>query len=327
MPAAPPPEPSQSPSSLALPLLSTLHGVLGRREAGRSLLRILRVQALARRWLYSTVLEEQRRRPDDITVVIGVRNRSDHRISLALRSIREQTHPAGQIQILVVDYGSEPATAAFIAAICREHGAAHVHVETTEPWSRSRCLNIGIRRVDTTFLMTSDVDILLSPGYISAALRILRESPHSVICSPMLDLPQHSAEVLRHAADTGGPLLLDEWRRWTKARLDWRSHPSITVTYSAFHHLVRGYDEYFELWGSEDLDLLRRLLKLGLDRHILDSDDAFYLHQWHPRYENMPADGLKRAIRRNADYRVSVHTILRNTAMWGRGGASPEPAD
>lgn len=305
----------RTPSSLSL--LSQLHGALGGSGPGRAVRRLLRLRSLGRRWLRGAVLEEQRDRPDDVTVILGVRNRTDYRITNALRSIRDQSHPTRLVRIMVVDYGSEPVAAALTAELCQEYGAEYVRVDGAGTWSRSRCLNVGIRRVETTFLLTSDVDILLSKQYLSHAVRTLRKSPLSVAGSPMLDLPEASTAVVRSAAHGPGPLRLEEWKEWTSPRLSLELHPSITITYTAFHHLIRGYDEYYELWGGEDVDLLRRLTRLGIVPTLLGRE-AFYLHQWHPKYENMPYEGRLNVIRRNHEYLDSHYSIVRNNSEWGR---------
>ncbi len=305
----------------ALALHSAIWGRLGRWRPGRALLDSFPVRRLARLWLQRRVVAKQQSRPDDVAVVIGIRDRNDHRLELALRSLRDQTHPADQVQILVVDYGSEPISAARTVKMCEQYGATCLRAEVTGVWSRGRCLNIGIRQVTTKYLMTSDVDLLFSPGFLAEAVAVLRDSPLSVVCSPMLDLSEDSTGLLRDITATGAPLRLREWKRSTVPRRGWEYHPSVTVTHSAVHRLIRGYDEYYELWGAEDDDLLQRLIRVGLDVRVVHSGDVFYLHQWHPRFENLAEDGREGVIEANRRYFRRVFTIVRNSKAWG-GGAS-----
>jgi hypothetical protein len=307
------PEPSM------VSILNSFHELAGGSRVGRALVRRLRLGDFTRRWLRRNVLDRDRERPDDVTVLIGVRNRADHRLGLTLRSLREQSWPADLLHIQVVDYGSESVASGIIARICDDYGAEHVRVDGVEVWSRARCLNVGIRRTDTKFLVTSDVDILLSPEYVSLAVEALRRSPLSIISAPMLDLPECAHEALLRAAGSDGPLPLREWRELCEPRYGWTSHPSITVGFTALYKLIRGYDEYYELWGAEDEDLWRRLRKLGLENRVPESDDAFYLHQWHPKFENIPQGERDPAIQRNADRLRGSHGILRNGPDWGRG--------
>jgi cellulose synthase/poly-beta-1,6-N-acetylglucosamine synthase-like glycosyltransferase len=163
------------------------------------MLRVLGLGGLGRAWLRRAVLGDLLSRPRDITVVIGVRNRADYRIANALRSIREQTYAAELVRVLVVDYGSEPSSQAAIMNLCRQHDAEYLPVDEAPVWSRARCLNIGIRRASTTFLMTSDADVMFSRRYLADAIRTLEASPLSVLASSMLDLPQESVEVMKNA--------------------------------------------------------------------------------------------------------------------------------
>ena len=284
---------------------------------------------LARTWLRTTLRKGTRPEPDDVTVVIGVRDRADHRLALALRCLRDQTYPAEQIEVFVIDYGSASAAADRTLTICRDHDAAYLRVEARDVWSRSRCLNIGIRRATTKYVVTSDADLLLSPRFLEEAVAALRRAPLSVICAPMLDLPEHSTDLLFAFAGTSDPLPLDEWRTWATPRHGWRYHRSLTVTHAAFHQLIRGYDEFYEDWGHEDLDLWRRFMRLGLKRNVLDPHRAFYLHQWHRRFEDTSVD-QRQAIERNRERFRRVHTIVRNDASWGCGGeyleSRPEPS-
>lgn len=294
----------------ALALFSRLHGALGGSRAGRAVLRRIGLRRIARRGLQRVVAEEHER-PGDVTVLIGIRDRTDYRLANALRSIRAQVVPGGRTRAMVVDYGSVPEHAVHTRALCEDFDATYVRVPRTPVWSRARCLNEGIRRVRTPLLMTSDADILLSPGYLAEAVRTLRRTPLSVVCSPMLDLPEATTSELRRTADESGPLPLARWRPRTTRRLEWDYHPSITVGYTIFYRLVRGYDEFYERWGDEDIDLLERLETLGLDP-VLPGADVFYLHQWHPKHENLAEAERDEAIARNLAYRLSHHSIVRN---------------
>lgn len=301
---------------MALRALSRLHGRLGGHPRGRRLLRALGVRRFSRAWL-RRVLDRAAEGPDDVTVLVGVRNRADHRIVNALRSLEAQTLPSGAVRTLVVDYGSRPAAARFTEEACRRHGAEYLRVEDVDVWSRSRCLNVGIRRVDTTFLMASDADVVLSAGYLADAVRALRREPFSVICSAMLDLPESSDPAAKRAARVRRPLPLRAWKREATPRLEWELHPSIAVAHTACFRLVRGYDEFYEVWGEEDEDLMRRFGRLGLEPRPVGTD-SFYLHQWHPKFEGVPGGEDAEPVRRNREHARRAHSILRNGPGWGR---------
>jgi hypothetical protein len=157
---------------------------------------------------------------------------------------------------------------------------------------------------------------MLSRRYLADAIRSLEASPMSVLCSAMLDLPEESVEVVKDVARPGGQLALDRWRDWCSPRFGSPFHRSVALTYTAFFQLIRGYDEHYEVWGSEDDDLMRRFRYLGLRPQALDSG-SFYLHQWHPKFEGVPGGEHSPVIRRNRAYFWRNHSILRNDRDWG----------
>lgn len=298
------------------PLPVRLLSEMGRSGVTRRLRRANGVQRLARRTLFRSILTGEDVRPDDVTVLIGVRNRADHRLINALRTIRGQTHPAELVHPMVVDYGSDPSHARSTEEICSNWEADYVRADVDGPWSRARCLNIGIRLAQTTFLLTSDVDMVFSPAYVADAVTALRLAPLSVIGASMLDLPERSTEHFRRAAETGGAIDLHAWRAQTVRRFDLDFHPSLGMTYTAFYRLVRGYDEYFTVWGGEDRDLMARFASLGLEPLAVNKG-SFYLHQWHPKFEGVDAGAESPVVTRNRAYLNRHHTILRNDETWG----------
>ncbi len=301
---------------MMLQLLSQAHAGLGRRRGAGRLRAALPLNRLARAWLRSAVVESERRRPDDVTVVIGVRNRADYRLTNALESIRAQTLPAHAVRATVVDYGSGAEAAALTREECRRFGADYVRVAEAPVWSRSRCLNVGIRRATTKFVLVSDVDIVLSPSYLAEALETLRREPLSVVCAAMLDLPPEAVDAFGPAGRRREAPCLEEWKARCAPRLGLTMHPSIATTYTAFFRLVRGLDEYYAVWGCEDLDLMRRFEYLGLAARPPGAE-GFYVHQWHPKYEDVPGGAQAEQIARNYAYLEAAHSILRNPRGWG----------
>ena len=299
--------------------LSAAYEALGRWRVTR-VIGVLFLRSLARLWLERAVVEGEISRADDITVVIGTRNRADYRLENALRSIRSQTYPADLIRVVVVDYGSDPDCAARAAGLCRKYGAKYVRVDGVQIWSRSRCLNIGIRQADTKFLLSSDADIVFPPDYLSSCVEMLRAAPTSIVGSVMLDLPEHAAAVLEDSARTGDELQFDSWKQWCRPRHDHAIHPSICATYTAFFQVIRGYDEFYEVWGNEDEDLYRRFRYLGLKPRPL-GHGSFYMHQWHPESARGRDGKNADRVRRNQLYVARARSLLRNDVNWGIPGS------
>ncbi len=298
-------------------LLSAAWDRLGHTSLGERLLGLGGAEAMGRRWARSRVVKKLQAVPSDITVLIGIRNRTDHRIMNALQSLRHQVYPQGQVHALVVDYGSEAAEADRLGEICRRFDARIVRVEGVAIWSRSRCLNIGLRQTRTKYVMTSDADIILSPSYLADAVATLESRPLSVVCAPMLDLPEASTCAAARAARNGDVLDVEALRAESLARKEMELHPSAGVTFTAYHHAIRGYDEFYEGWGREDDDLVSRLMALGI-RMTAIPETSFYLHQWHPKYEGLDPVEQARTLERNTAHIRRSRSIVRNDGNWGR---------
>jgi hypothetical protein len=132
----------------------------------------------------------------------------------------------------------------------------------------------------------------------------------------MLDLPEDSAEILEGTARNEEALRFDEWKHWCTRRLDFEHHPGLCMTYTALYQAIRGFDEYYERWGWEDTDLMRRFIYLGL-RQKLPSARSFYMHQWHPASERARYGEGEEQIERNKQHFDTTHSILRNNSDWG----------
>ena len=303
---------------LPLHVLSELQRVMGGPIMGRRVLRVLGVPAASRLWLRRSVLESEVGKADEITVLIGVRNRLDYRLENSLRSLRDQTISPDRVTLLVVDYGSDTEYAGGLRAVCEHFDARYLRLDGPEVWSRGRCLNAGLRRTDSKFVLFSDTDLLFSRGYLEGAIDLLRSSPLSLVGAPMRDLPEDSATVCQAAAAEERSLDLEALRVGTPIRRGWTPHPSILAMHTIIPRMIRGYDEFFETWGAEDEDFARRLRRLGLRLRSM-GDEVFYLHQWHRKFEGVPGEEAARAAERNRMYLEEAHSILRNGPRWGLG--------
>jgi predicted glycosyltransferase involved in capsule biosynthesis len=258
-------------------------------------------------------------RADDVTLVFGIRNRSDSRLRNALASIRQQKCYGTQVFPIVVDYGSSPSQVVLAQEICRLYEAKYIYVGNAEIWNRSHCLNIGIKNSNTKYIGISDVDIVFSPNYVEEALKVLKRHPFSVVVSNMLDLDKESTQKLNeddkltssifNLKRTASPRIIN-------ARKYDGFHPSIGFMPSYLLKLIRGYDETFKVWGFEDVDIYKRLMKLGVTYRKI-SEDAFYLHQWHPKHEGVKDENPEKVTEQNKMYFEQSNSIFRNPKGWG----------
>lgn len=247
---------------------------------------------------------------EDITVIIGVKNRYDDRIKNTFKGIREQDYPQDLIKIVLVDYDSKKEFILKCKKLCSKYDVEYIRVDNQPVWSRSHCLNIGIKRADTNYILTSDTDIIFEKNYIKEAINELKKNPFQVVLSYCLDLPKEYNKNVTN---------FEELQSLAKRRFEY-DYPSkgINLTLTYFYHKLRGYDEKYKIWGVEDDDLLKRFQLLGLKLNCITSKSS-YLHQWHPRYEGVKKKDYKKQIEKNQDYLNKNNSIVRNKEGWGDG--------
>lgn len=243
---------------------------------------------------------------DDVNVIIPVRDRCDHRIVNALRSLRAQHYDPSLIAITVVDYDSRAELISAYRAICDRYGVTYLRVENKPVWCKSHALNIAIRRTSQKYILASDVDIIFEQRYIAEAVAAVRSDPYQVVLARLLDLP----EPVIDARDLEALRLVARHRYGTSSYA-----VAIPFALAFFFKHIRGYDEFYKLWGKEDDDLIKRFLMLGLRKRILES--SFHLHQWHPKHEGVEADELARQLPLNERRLARRRTLRRNRARWG----------
>ncbi|MGJ5079287.1 glycosyltransferase [Bradyrhizobium sp. HKCCYLS3013] len=71
------------------------------------------------------------------------------------------------LKLLVAEAAPRPVA----GDLCREHGVAHVFVQTPPgPFHKTRALNHGVRVADTSHVLFLDADLLLPPDFVADAL-------------------------------------------------------------------------------------------------------------------------------------------------------------
>lgn len=246
------------------------------------------------------------------TVVVGFRNRESERIARFLRSLADQTFT--DFSLIFVDYGSAPDYAATIRPLVEQYAFAHYVYSDTRgwPWSRSKALNVGARLAESEYTITTDTDMLFPPHFLATVAA--HATPQRVLyCAPHF-LPEGFSDWAhpeRHLDQLG--------------RGDRKQFGGFQCIATRTMHQIRGFDEYYRYWGTEDRDLYFRLLALDFEVRWLN-DYVFFFHQWHP-----PANYLTRNLMPDGTWgRIVIHSLQqrgiveRNTADWGRVYTSAE---
>ena len=242
-----------------------------------------------------------------LTILFAFRDRDTARVRRCLDSLKNQRAPA--FRVIFVDYGSRTQNAHEVQAVLRQYPfCEYIYSDTRGyPWNKPRALNIGIHRVQTEYLLASDIDMIFPEDFIATVLDHVDEN-RLIHCYPYY-LPQHF-----------------DYARYTEANLNDLKLGGKSQTGGCqcvktdILKQIRGFDENYCYWGQEDSDLSSRLEHMGLEIFWLnDHTDAYLLHQWHPTadYETpgyMPEGWW---IRIEMYYYQNLGIVMRNREDWG----------
>ncbi len=237
----------------------------------------------------------------DIDVVIPIRNIEPFRLYHALCSVSKQIYSYGSVQAIVVDYGSDRIVRQEAEGICSRFKTKYIYIHTEGPWNKARALNIGIKSSASTFIVSSDVDIMFSEHFFESAVRLLLQYPLGVVYSYCLDLPEETNDLLIRAYNSDEIVEMEGLRSVAVKRWERLSY-GIHVTFRRYYEYINGYDETYEGWGKEDDDLLRRFVWLGLDPLTLYDSSSYYCHIWHEKWGGLITEKKEKMMKRNKTY-------------------------
>lgn len=243
----------------------------------------------------------------DITAVIPIRNRTGTRLDNCLRSLRWQDLDGASLEIVLVDFGSDPEPAAELHELAERHDAALVRVDTDTIWNRARALNYGIQRATGRYVFCTDADMIFAPNFVATLLDAQRrEQGRAFVVCHCRDLPEQIAEQPWTRDDFPELLAAAPFRKATGTG-------ACQVALHEFFERVRGYDEGFSFWGQEDNDMRFRAGRFGL-REVWVQDQTAMLHQWHP------SDRGKKPLRKSLNdvrFHLTKRVTIKNWRGWG----------
>jgi hypothetical protein len=251
---------------------------------------------------------------ENVTVIIGIKNRYDYRIVNALQSLRNQTYSSNLIEIILVDYGSKKNYLPEFNKLCKEYNVNGVWTGTNAEWNRSNCLNIGIRKAKGKYILSSDVDLVFEKNYIATCVKELNKEPKIAVYCKMLDLPKGAIKNIINQNKYSSYKKKGVHRN---VNSDFPYGVSILFTRKEYLTKIRGYDEYYRLWGKEDIDLIRRLEGIGVRIEDISLKTS-HVHQWHEKYEGVSKKkDFATQVKLNQTYCLYNGSIIRNPGFWG----------
>lgn len=217
-----------------------------------------------------------------ISVVVVALN-EERNIRSCLESLVSQSHPAGELEILVVDNGSSDSTRDIVRELIASQALIGLAEQPRPGIAPSR--NLGLRQARYDHVAFLDADCTAEPGWLEALEQAMRSS----------------LQTGRPVAAVGGPSLAPTDTTHFRTAVDiavrnfWGHHgsvqgrlhdqpvpvehlPTLNVLYDRRAVLdIGGFDEGMRNIG-EDIDLSHRLLRGG--HRLLYVPNAAVRHRW-----------------------------------------------
>lgn len=171
--------------------------------------------------------------------------------------------------------------------------------------------NIAIRKATTPYVMTTDADILFAKDFVDTVIKNL--SPEEFIESRTFYLKPGVTQRI-HNGELNPFINLDACKI---GRIKKRTTPGgCQCGHKDIWGKVRGYDERYLGWGSEDVDLLARVTKAGYKVKWLgeSSESIMVFHQHHSKIDI--AEDM-RDQNRNLTYYNNIKAYAANPEGWG----------
>ena len=243
---------------------------------------------------------------EDVAVVIGIKDRVDHCIENAIKSLRSQTYPKELIDVIVVDFDSLSSESARLEQLCKRYQTTYVRIDNRPAWNRAACLNAGIGRTTAKYLLLSDIDLVFQNNYIQEAVDELKNDPWQIAyCS----MSYCQKEAINEGTDVVNAYKILK----CAAETNTASYSGLSICFgrTTLFQKIGGLDEAYTIYGEEDTDLIKRFRTMGL--RITDiSHKTSHLHQWHPHLDGLDLKTYLSNREKNWNRCLREITVVRN---------------
>ena len=204
-----------------------------------------------------------------ISIIYPYRNRELKRIKYSLNTLQQQTNQ--NFEVYFVDYGSEQNLAKQVKELVSNYSFVnYLYINNNyQLWNKSKALNFIIRNLQSPYFFVADIDILFHSQFIEVTLGLAQPNKATYFQVGMLSAKEASRE-----------------QSFEKYQVKFKTNESATgMTLFPVKSVqeLRGFDEFYHFWGSEDTDMHVRLKNYGLKINYYDTR-ILMLHQWHETY-------------------------------------------
>lgn len=228
----------------------------------------------------------------DVDIIICVHNALDD-VKRCLDSVLR--HSGSPYRLILVDDGSESATAEFLQSFSKQHGSRLLRAD--EPMGYTRAANRGLRASNAEFVILLNSDTIVSEEWLDRLLMCVNSSPSLGLVGPLSNAASwQSVPEVEHEGDWAINTLpkntqLDVYARWIAKRSP-QLYPRVSFL-NGFCLLIRRavletvglFDEKtFGKGYGEENDYAIRALAHGWQLAV--ADDVYVFHAQSRSYSN-----------------------------------------
>lgn len=204
-----------------------------------------------------------------LTILYPYRNKDLTRVINSLGSLANQKNK--NFSVLFVDFGSNEFYETELLKVCDNYDFVNVIKSYSNGmlWSRSMALNIGLRVINTDYVLVSDIDMIYHPEFIDLVYNKMNKK--SVVYFKVGFLSEDT-EIVNFDFDK--PIVESYSRDYSMGICLFPLKESLEI---------RGYDEFYKIWGGEDNDFIGRLERKGLSSLFYEASVLIF-HQYHPKH-------------------------------------------
>lgn len=199
------------------------------------------------------------------SIVTGFRNREVNRVKNSLDSLASQS--IQDFELLFIDYGSDLETADDIKSLVEIYPFTKYIYNDTRGWfwNRAHALNTGIRLAKGEITVLWDIDLIVENDFLEKLSEIDFEQVFTT----------HNCYYLPKGVNLKDDLN-NQVNNFKQA------YVGLVAVKTEFIQKIKGFDEFYQVWGVEDEDLISKFSESGLIRRKISADEITVYHQWHP---------------------------------------------
>ena len=215
------------------------------------------------------------------TFIFPFRDRDILRVEKCLESLKSQT--ISNFTVFLVDFGSREELRKELSPLISRYSFCHLIRLNTygRIWCKPTALNAGLAKVKTPFVITTDIDMIFSPGFMKYITSLADLTDRLFMQCYYLPEDRSNNSLERIFSINSVALSKLELSEKDVAFGGFQCTSTETLRF------IGGYDPFYTFWGAEDNDVNKRLAATGQQGKWGNPEIAPYFHLWHPKVSSI----------------------------------------